>query len=374
MASRVVKVTHRSWASRLLNSVLGIILGVLLFFGSFAVLWFTEGRTDMSKIAARSTAVAAASINPATEGQLIAASGRLTSNETVGDPEFLVAGSYIKLERHVEMYAWVERSRSRTERSAGGSERTITEYSYEKMWTANPANSANFQEPAGRHNPSLSVQRRTFTVNTAQVGAYSVDPNRLALPPTRNVTLSRELISGDQPLSGDYVYAGQGSMQQPQVGDLRISFRAVPAGMEVTVFGKQEGQRIVPYGEGRDTLYTAHGGDRDSGIAAMASAYRVTGWIGRVAGFIMMWLGLALVFGPVSVFLDVVPILGKLSRTMVALVTFGVAFFLTIITSVVAAVLQSILGLFCVGFIFVLIIGGGAYYLKRSRPKVVPAV
>jgi hypothetical protein len=374
MANRVVKVTQRNWASRLMSSVVGVILGVLLFFGSFAVLWFTEGRTDMSKIAARSTAVAAASVNPATEGQLIAASGRLTSNETVGDPDFLAAAPYIKLERQVEMYAWVERSRSRTERRAGGSERTITEYTYETTWTANPPNSANFQEPAGRQNPSLAVQRQTFTVNTAQVGAYAVAPNRLTLPALQNVNLNSEMVAGDHQLSGNYLYLGQSSMQQPQVGDVRISYRALPAGMEVTVFGKQEGGRIVPYVDGRDTLYSAYAGDRDSGIAAMASAYRVTGWIGRVAGFLMMWVGLALVFGPLSVFLDVLPILGKLSRTMVGLVTFGIALVLTLITSVVAAVLQSILGLICVGFVFLVILGGGAYYLKQSRPKVAPAV
>jgi hypothetical protein len=53
---------------------------------------------------------------------------------------------------------------------------------------------------------------------------------------------------------------------------------------------------------------------------------------------------------------------------------FGVALILTVITSIVAAIVQSILGLFCAGFIFLLLLGGVAFYLKRARPKAALAV
>lgn len=378
MTNRVVRTTRRGWGSRLISSIGGIFFGILLFFGSFILLWMNEGRTDMSRIAARSMAVSAAAVDPAGEGQLVAASGRLVTDETLGDPGYLAAGPYVKLERQVEMYAWVERSRSRTERTVGGGETTVTEYTYETTWTANPPDSSRFEEPAGRANPQMTIQRQSYTVNQAQVGAYSLDPARLDMPAMRAIPLNEEIVIAGEGhrLSGDYIFSGAGSLQQPQVGDIRISYRAVPANIDVTVFGKQEGNRITPYVDGRDTLYSAYAGDRDSAIAAMAAAHRTTGWLLRGGGFLMMWIGLGLILGPISVFLDVLPFLGNLSRTMIGFITFGVALVLSAITIVVAAIMQSIFGLICLGLLFLLLIGGGIgalFALNRRRSQASPA-
>lgn len=370
MTKRVVKTTRRGWGSRLISSIGGIFFGILLFFGSFIVLWTNEGRTDMSRIAAQSTAVSASSINPATDGELIAASGRLASDETLGDPGYLAAGPYIHLERQVEMYAWVERSRSVTQRDIGGGETTTTEYTYERSWTANPPDSSRFQEPSGHFNPEMTVQRQSYTVNRAQVGAYRLDPARLSMPAMREVALNEEIvIAGDNHrLSGNYIFVGQGSLQQPQVGDMRLSYRAVPANLDVTVFGRQNGDQITPYVDNRDNrLYSAYAGDRESAISAMASAHRTTGWLLRGVGFLMMWFGLGLILGPISVFMDFLPFLGNLSRMMIGVVTFGIALVLTIITSIVAAILQSLAGLLCLGVVFLLLLGGGVFVLSRMR-------
>ena len=51
MADRFTETSHTSFGGNIVRSIVGIPLGILLFLGSFAVLWMTEGRTDWSKVA-----------------------------------------------------------------------------------------------------------------------------------------------------------------------------------------------------------------------------------------------------------------------------------------------------------------------------------
>jgi hypothetical protein len=372
MSNRHVEVTRRSWGQRIISSFKGILFGIVLFFGAFIVLWQTEGRTDMSRIAAQSIPISAATVDSSTDGQFVAATGRLTIEEPVGDPDYLAAGNYVRLERQVEMYAWVERSRSRTERERGGGETTTTEYYYERTWTRNPPDSSSFRQPSGHENPTLTVSSQSFTSGIARVGAYAIAANNINFPSGRNVRLTEAmLLSGNHRLQGDYVYLGSGSLQQPAVGDVRISYRAVLADIEVTVFAKQEGNWLVPYFD-RDgnQMYRAFEGSREAGIAAMSSEYRIAGWLGRGAGFLMMWVGLSLILGPISVFFSVIPFLGNLSGTMIRFFTFGVALVIAAITSIVAAIMQSFVGLLCVGVLLLAAVGGGTWFLANRNKAV----
>lgn len=369
MSNNRVQVTRRNWGQRILASIKGVLFGFLLFFGAFVVIWQTEGRTDMSRIAEQSTPVNAASINPNTEGQLVAANGRLTSSEPIGDPDYLAPGDYIQLERQVEMYAWVERSRSRTEQTVGGGETTVTEYSYERTWTNRPPNSNNFNDPRGHENPQLTISERTFTAGDVRVGAYGLDANQVRLPAAQRIYPSQAtMLPGDHRLDGDYVFIGSGSLQSPQVGDVRLSFEAVPADIDVTVFGQQQGERLVPYvDQDGNQLYRAFSGTRETGIAAMSSEYRTMGWLGRGAGFVMMWIGLSLILGPISVFFSVIPFLGNLSGAMIRFVTFGIALVIAATTSIMAMILQSFVGLVCFGLLLLGAVAGLTWVLAQRR-------
>lgn len=367
MSNRIVEVTKQSWGSRIMSSFMGVIFGILLFLGSFFVIWRNEGRTNLADVAQDSIAVSAATVDNSADGEMVAATGTLAAAEPLGDPEFLQPGAYLELERTVEIYAWVERSSSKTETNTGGSSTTTTEYTYEKTWTSNPPNSANFKEPAGHENYDLTIHEASFTASSASVGAYAVDLNQLALPSSEPVALSQSNVVADSGFEvvGDYLFLGTGSLQQPAVGDVRISYRAVPSGQDVTVFGKQEGNRIVPYvHRGEDTLYSAHVGTREMGIAAMDAAHRTSTWLFRGIGFLMMWIGLTLILGPISTFLDVLPFLGNLSRGMIRIVTFGFSFVVALIAIIVSAILQSVVGLIIIGLAAV---GIAVFFYMRSK-------
>lgn len=366
MSNRVVKTTTQGWLSRIMGSFVGALLGVGLFLGSFFVLWINEGRTDLSKIADDSIAVSAATVDPANEGKLVAAAGTLAADAPLGDPEYLRPGAYLTVERDVEMYAWIEKTSSSSETNMGGSETTTTEYTYEKGWTSSPENSSGFEVPQGHQNPALTIEEASFTAESAQVGVMSVDLNQLSLPSSESIPLTtNSLVQGvDGRLDEDYLYMGRGTPQNPQVGDVRIQFSGVPSGLDVTAFGTQEGNALVPYVRGNDQLYLAHHGDRASAIESLHTSYQVMGWIFRVVGFLMMWIGMNMVSGPLSTFLDVLPIFGRVSRNMVGFVTFGIALLLTMITVFIAALAQNIIAL---AILLLFIVGVVAFIYWRGK-------
>jgi len=350
----------------MMGSFVGVLFGIGLFVGSFFVLWFNEGRTDLSTIADDSIAVSAATVDPANEGKLVAAAGTLTADEPLGDPDYLRSGAFLTLDRDVEMYSWIENTSSESNTNLGGSETTTTEYTYEKGWTASPEDSDSFEVPGGHQNPALSVDEASFIASSARVGAFTVDLNGMSLPSSEPVPLTNNsLVQGvNGRVNEDYLYMGRGTPQNPQVGDVRIRFSGVPSGLNVTTFGKQDGSSIVPFLGGDDQLYLSHDGDRAGAIESLHTSYQMIGWVFRVVGFMMMWIGMGMVSGPLSTFLDVLPIFGSVSRNLIGFFTFGIALVLTAITVFIAALLQNILALF---ILLLFVVGVGVFLYWRSK-------
>lgn len=322
----------------------------------------------MADVARNSTPVVGTSINPSTDGKLVAVSGLLASNEQLGDAPTLQPGGYIQIERNVEMFAWAEEKSSETTKEIGGSSTTKTTYTYTKKWTSSPATSSNFEHPEGHENPDLPFQSETFTVGNANVGAYVLSPSALELPGGNAIQLTRSNTkpAEGQTLVGNYLFSGRGQLQQPQVGDVRVSYRGLPQNSQVTVFGKQEGSQLNPFITNRqDRLYRAFLSDRDSAIATMNSEYTAITWILRLVGFFMMWIGLGMLFGPISAFLDVLPFLGNLGRGMIGFVTFAVAFVLSAITILISVILHNILAMIVV----LLLLVGGIYAWRQMQVR-----
>ena len=265
------------------------------------------------------------------------------------------------------MYAWVERSESKTETKLGGSQETTTEYSYEKDWVGSPADSESFKVPVGHNNPSKTIENKSVYAEQATIGRYAVEPERLQLTGSEslsltdaNTTLDSDAVRADD----QYIFVGRGTMESPWVGDMRISYSVVPSGQDVTVLGKLQGDRITPffYKDGKK-LYRAFQGDLSTATQTLSTEHTRSTWIWRVVGFLMMWIGLTMIVAPLSVILDVLPILGSISRTMVSVVMFVAALVLSIATILLSMILHSIWALILV----VLIIAGGlGFYLKKK--------
>jgi hypothetical protein len=168
----------------------------------------------------------------------------------------------------------------------------------------------------------------------------------------------------------DYLYMGK-SYDNPEVGDIRINFTAVNTGKKVTLFGKLAGSEIIPYyHKGKTRLYRALSGTHDEAVATLKTEHKVMGWILRIVGFVLMWIGLTLIYGPISAFLDVLPFLGKISRSIIGIITFIIALILSILTTVISMIFHNIIAL----VIFIIIVGIVLFFVltRKKRPTEIP--
>jgi hypothetical protein len=382
MPNQFKEVTTTGFGGRILNSIVGVGIGVVLFLCSFVVLYWNEGRFDFSTLAKDALPVEARDAEaPSKAGKnLVALTGTASSTEMLNDEMavegskiILKSGKYLALQRNVEMYGWKEEKETKTNKNFGGSETTETTYTYKTDWIELPdaAKSKDFAHPEEHQNPVPLVTNDEKRVKTITQGLYTLKIGSLELPDYTNLTLEDQVIL---PRSGalkstlwgsDYILVGKGTFQEPQVGDVRINYKVVRYPIAVTSFGRFEQTNLVPYvdKEGH-LLYSMYEGTKDEAVARFHQEYTTALWIFRLVGFLMMAIGLMMFFGPLSTLLDIVPIFGSLSRTLVGIASIVAALVLSAVTILVSMVLHNIVALIIV--LGVLIIGT-IFWLKKMR-------
>ncbi len=409
MAHQFTKTTKTGLGSRLMGAIKGIFIGIILFIISFGVLYWNEGRVDVSEIAKNAVEISADQIDAGADGDFIYVTGDVVSEEQIGDGLYLVPGDYLAVSRTVEMYAWVENTSSTTEDEWGGGQTTETTYSYAKEWVHSPTSSSSFEYPEEHSNPSKTIEDFDSRVGSAKIGVYELNMNKLSLAGYRNLSLSEDVIDmsklgaasvetdavveeaaddedfsyewsvsvddeevagstseeSGSGLAGDFIFVGEGSLTSPDVGDLRISYSVVRNNTEGTIFAELDGDRLVTYvdEDTEESLYRMFAGTRDEALSTMHGEYTMMLWIFRLIGFVMMWVGLSSLFGPVVVFLGIVPALGQISRSIVKFVTFIVAAILSIVTILISMILHSVIAVVIAVVITLVIV---VYFLKRE--------
>ena len=250
------------------------------------------------------------------------------------------------------MYAWKEDQKTESKTNTGGSETSETTYTYSKEWMEQPESSNTFQYPEAHENPQKSLDSYTNKVGAATIGVYSFDASRVTLPDfkkillnAQNITLSKEVM-----LANDgYLFirkSESGTFESPGIGDLRVSYYALRSGFTGTIFGGLSGNRIESYVNQEGTsMYRIFIGTREEGIATFHAEYTMILWILRLVGFLMMWFGLMALFGPISVLLDVLPIFGSLSRSLIGIITFFVSVILAGVTILVSMLIHNFIAL-----------------------------
>lgn len=410
MVHQFTKTTKTGLGSRLVNSIKGIFIGIILFLVSFGVLYWNEGRVDVSEVAENAVEINAEEIDSGADGEFVYLTGNVVTEEQIGDGLYLVPGDYLAVSRTVEMYAWVESTSSTTEDEWGGGQTTETTYNYTKEWVHSPTSSSSFEYPEDHNNPSKAIEDHDSRVGSAKIGVYGLNMDKLLLAGYRSLSLSEDVIdmsklgaasvendvtveessdsesfeyewsvsvdgeevagestdkSSGAGLTGDYIFVGEGSLTSPEIGDLRISYSVVKNNTEGTIFAELDGDRLVTYVDENteESLYRMFTGTRDEALSTLHGEYKFMLWIFRLIGFALMWFGLSSLFGPLVVFLGVVPALGSLSRSIVSFVTFIISVVLSVVTIVVSMILHSIVALVIAVVITIVIV---VYFLKRE--------
>ena len=360
----VTEVQTESYFSRLGNSFKGIGGGLLLFLIAFPLLFWNEGRAVKRAKALETGAGAVVSVqadkvDPANEGKLVHVTAKADTKDVLTDPLFKISSTAIRLERRVEMYQWKQNESSKTEKQLGGGTKKTTVYTYEKVWSDKPVNSAYFKE-AGHENPVFPFESEKLRANHVTLGDFLLNdslvdrlgdsrklpvPADYKLPATLSgksdaayVHVSRKSsapsqVSQEQPADN----AGDAALTEPAIGDLRISWYAVVP-HEVSIVARQTGKTFSAYPVGSESILLI--ADSVQSAEAMfqsaQSANSAMTWFLRIAGLVMMYVGLSCVLRPLSVLMDVIPFLGDLIGAGISLISFLIALPCTLVTIAVA--------------------------------------
>src|SRR5208282_2318706 len=115
MPDTFTETTSEGLGGRLIESIKGIVVGLVLVLIGLVLLFWNEGRAvrtaDMlSEGAAGVISVAAGKVVPGNEGKLVHVDGDVATAEQLSDPQFGISARALQLRRNVELYQWVETS------------------------------------------------------------------------------------------------------------------------------------------------------------------------------------------------------------------------------------------------------------------------
>ncbi len=180
MSDSITEVTNETWFGRIGNSLKGIVFGLILLVIGVVLLFWNEGnwvniyKKLQAGAAATESLKSADKVDSAFENKLVHLTSKATTDQTLTDPEFLVSDKAIRLNRNVQMYQWVEKTRTKSKKKVGGSKKTETETYYEKEWKAGWVDSSEFKLKEGHTNPKPLFQNRTEQADKVTFGAFTL--------------------------------------------------------------------------------------------------------------------------------------------------------------------------------------------------------
>ena len=326
-----------SWIQRLGSSFRGVLTGFALFIAGIVLLFWNEGRAvDTAKRlkegAAAVVEVSADQVDPANEGKLVHVSGKADTQDVLLDEEFGISVNALHLQRTVEVYQWVEHSK--TERVGENKERTT--YTHKLEWTTKHVDSSEFHNaPSQAVNPSAPprFENREFFAGNVSLGAFKLSEEHVkritvwkefAFPTNYAVPASMKYEKGAKyvyvPVDANALenkfaqFAGltRSVAMQPKPGDLRVSFKVVLP-CDVSIIQGQKGDALVPWttpkGEVLPLMVSNGTVPAKAMFAKAQSANATLTWFLRFAGILVMYIGLKGVLGPLDTLVDAIPIL-----------------------------------------------------------------
>lgn len=339
MSDSFTVTSRQGWFSRIAGSFVGVLIGFLLVLGMIFLLFWNEGRAvqtarSLAEGAGAVVDVSSDAVDPVNDGRLVHTSGTVASNEILSDPDFGITATGVSLIRRAEMYQWKEESRSETKKNLGGSEETVTTYTYSRGWDDSRQDLSDFKQPDGHQNPEMRWLDRTFALSEAQMGAWRLDVQTLsriggaeALPlTTADAQKVADSFGSDAKIVQSRIYVGQ-DPNAPQIGDQRISYELVKLG-PISVVAQQKGDGFTHYQtQAGDALFMVDRGNVPAAqmFADAVSENTIITWILRGVGLLLLAVGFGLTMGPIGVIADVIPFLGSIVRMGTGLVAFLLA-------------------------------------------------
>lgn len=348
--------------SQIGSSFKNMLVGLLCFVLSFPVLYCGASRVHWSKVFKKAVPVEQAKDSKTP----VYLTGTPTARP-IGDGN-LAAGPYLRINKSIEAYAYIEHKESKTKEHREGTKKvkeTTTSYSYSLGWTFDPKPISEFNQdkwnnyrrqnnvPANLQNPVITdAEKKDSVINTPQclVGKYTID--------VKNVSFA----GGSRELEKVYL---KGNSNAPRLGDKRIAYSVYPSNIEYTFAGASSGDKIVPFFESdSDSKLTAAPGDFKALIDALKGQDRVAGILWFAGGFILMAAGLIMMAGPITTLLEFIPLIGGLGSGMIR-------FILGLAALVISAVFWWVVKLWWL--VLLILIGLGLFLYINKKKKAATA-
>jgi hypothetical protein len=310
-----------------------VALSLALLAGAVALLAWNEGRAvrtarALAEGARRVVEVDADRAAQAADGALIHLVTEATVAKALRDPLTGVARDALRLRRSTETLQW---------RRISVGDDNDSRYDYRLEWSASPIDSDAY--PDAHRNPApLPLPSATLSSPDARLAAFALATTvvdalttfePIALSPAELQAMETELglagiVRDDAPGgSGSaedgpsaFLPYGGGTPDEPQVGDVRLRYAAVPQGT-VSVVARKTGARLDPFPTGAGVaLAFARPGVHGAGTLfaeAVAQNRFLTGAL-RGFGFVLLALAFRLLLGPLAALASLVPLLGGVAR------------------------------------------------------------
>jgi len=384
----VTETTTISWGSRLGGSIRGMLFGGALFIAGFPLLFWNEGRAVGTAKAIDEGEGACVSletnakIDPEMNGKLVHLTGKADTKDVLSDETFGVSVTAISLEREVEMYQWIENSKTTETKKLGGKVEKTTTYTYKQGWSSSAIDSSNFKE-SGHDNPgAIEFPSEKWLASNVSFGAFRLSENqikRIGSSQTLSFPTSFVCNVARVKVQGGTIYVPNAATRNneknnrdvvtmPRVGDMRVTYSVIYP-HDISVIAKQQGDTFVDYTakNGRKLSYLSNGiEDAAAMFASARHGNAILTWILRLAGFLCMYFGFGAILKPLSVLADVLPILGDIVGLGTSLVAGVVAFICSVATIAVAWIFYRPV----LGVILLLLAGALAFWLvTKSRAK-----
>lgn len=348
-----------SYGTRVSNSVKGIGTGFILLLAATVMLWWNEGRavktTKMLKEAQGVTVHVEdiSQVDPALDGKLIHATAFTHTDDSLSDATFGIGAVAIKLEREVQYYQWVEYKKTETKDKIGGGQEEVTTYTYKQEWVGAPVDSREFKDPAYQQSnfTVMNLEDKCYVADNVTFGAYRLPKNLIYAIPgnipvelnfseeqmnrwNSDVKTTFESMAASQSdstatpdascyvhVNGNVLYFGK-RPNSPQIGDMSITFKKALPG-ETSVIAEVNSDRLKSFVAKNGKEFSALTIGESSAEEMYQSEHKrnsIMTWVLRIAGLLLVIMGLKGIFGILTTLLKVLPFLANIVELGVGLV------------------------------------------------------
>ncbi|MEM6985033.1 MAG: TMEM43 family protein [Pseudomonadota bacterium] len=286
-----------------------VLFGLFLIWAGMTALWKNEVRFDLVRAAQEAAFTTTPSATLA--GDNLSYTDRLSPVPRVKDTYVGELTGYLVVSRMAEIYAWDR------EHNSDGPDRWTLE------WQTYPESNS--------RNRGLQQRLRgdRLLPREYRLGDLVIDSSEIRFVDAYTTLAPRSLTWRDRRLvpartTAEYFYFPTNSSSNggPQLGDERVSYRAIPVPAQATYFGRFDGQNAVVDDSGRrdglinslikneGLLHHLVAGNRDTAIDSIGSAEAKIKLYSRLGGTLAVVLGVHLLLAKVFALLLMIPFIG----------------------------------------------------------------